>query len=266
MFRSTLTLLALGLSLLGTACTRGEAEPNTASATVAASNPQAIIDQAIAVHGGDVLHHAVVEFDFREWHFKITRDGGSYAYERTYTDSTGRVREVLNNEGIYREVNDERVVLTQEERDKMATPLNSVPYFALLPFNLNDPAVIKRSLGEIEIDGQPYHKIEVTFHQEGGGRDYDDRFVYWIHRDRLTMDYLAYGFHVDEGGTRFRKAFNVRTIGGVRFADYLNFTSDSLTTPDAPIEHFDELMRTDTLHLLSQILLENVTVRPLNGQ
>lgn len=228
-------------------------------------NPaQTIVDQAIAEHGGAVLNHAIVEFDFREFHYTITRDGGMYRYERTFTDSTGAaIHDVLDNEGITRSINGEPVTLTPEETNRIATPLNSVPYFALLPYNLKDPAVQKRVLGEVVLAGEPYDKIEVTFQQAGGGRDFEDRFIYWFHRDHHTMDYLAYAFHVDDGGTRFREAYNVRTIGGVRFADYHNFVSDSLQAPGDPIERYDTLMEQTDLELLSDVVLENVMVRPL---
>ncbi len=83
--------------------------------------------------------------------------------------------------------------------------VNSVAYFALLPFRLNDAAVNKRYIGTSEIKGEPYFEIEVTFQQKGGGKDHDDVFIYWIHQQHFTMDYLAYSFIVDGGGTRFRK-------------------------------------------------------------
>ncbi len=236
-----------------------------AACSADAPDPRAIVDRAIAAHGGEVLRHAVVEFDFRDRHFTVTRDGGAFRYERTYTDTTtgAAVREVLDNDGIYREVDGRRVTMTEDEKNKLATPLNSVPYFALLPFNLNDPAARKRYLGATRIDGAPYHEIEVTFEPEGGGRDYEDRFIYWFHRDRHTMDYLAYGFHVNDGGTRFRKAFNVRTIGGVRFADHLNYSAPALPGPESDVAQYDSLYAAGAVELLSEILLENVTVRPL---
>ena len=218
---------------------------------------EAILDRAIERHGGEVLDHAVVEFDFRDAHFIVRRDGGTFQYERHYTDSTGTVREVLNNDEVIREVDGERVSLPEDERRQVETAVNSVVYFALLPYFLDDPAVQPRYLGTTTIDGEPYHEIEVTFRQEGGGRDWEDRFVYWIQRERSTMDYLAYRFHVDGGGTRFRKAYNIRTVGGVRFADYENYTSERIGTA---IEEYDSWP--DDLRLVSTIELDNVDVRP----
>ena len=203
----------------------------------------------------------MVEFDFRDRHFTATRDGGRFRYERLSTDSTGAdVRDVLTNDSLYREVDGERVALDEEERQGINSGVNSVVYFALLPYFLNDPAVEKRYLGEATVEGEPYEKVEVTFEEEGGGEDYQDRYVYWFHRDRHTMDYLAYSFEVNGGGTRFREAVNARTVGGVRFADYRNGGADTLGTP---IHRYDELLAADQIDPISEIVLENVEVRPL---
>jgi hypothetical protein len=226
------------------------------------TDPQVIIDRAIAAHGGAHLVNAVVEFDFRGKHFTVTRNGGLFTYERTYTDSTGLVREVLSNDELYRSVAGVRVPLTEKERLVMQEAINSVVYFALLPFPLNDPAVQKRYVGETRIEGAPYDEVEITFRKEGGGRDYQDRFVYWIHQEHATMDYFAYYYYTSEQGSRFRKAVNPRTVGGVRFADYLNYKS-AADTLGTTVEHYEEVIAAGGLELVSEIRLDNITVRPL---
>ena len=223
-----------------------------------------IVEQAVAVHGGAVLQRAIVTFDFRDYHFVVTRDDGMFSYERTYVEDGDSLREVLTNHGVSREINGEAVVMTEEDERRLLTPLNSVPYFALLPLNLMDPAVQARSLGETTINGETYYEIEVTFQEGGGGRDYQDRYVYWFRRLDYTMDFLAYTFHTGDGGTRFREAYNVRTINGVRFADYHNYIADSLESPDSPIETFDDLFQSGQVDLLSDIDLENIIVEPLD--
>jgi hypothetical protein len=227
------------------------------------SDPQKIINRAISTHGGEDTRHVEIEFDFRGRHFTILQDGGRFQYEREWSDSTGRIRDVLSNEGVYREVNGKRVDLSTRLRRSVESGVNSVSYFVLLPFRLNDAAVRKRYLEATTLRGEPYHEIEVTFEKEGGGRDYDDRFVYWFHRDRHTMDYLAYGFHIDDGGTRFRKAVNVRVIGGIRFADHVNYTSALFPSPTDSVENYDDLFERGRVEHLSDIVLENVEVRQL---
>lgn len=209
-----------------------------------------------------MLDHAIVEFDYRGRHYTVTRDGGLFRYQQTYTDSTGAaIREVLSNDSLYREVNGQRVQLDSLQLAAVESALNSVVYFALLPYNLKDPAVRTRYLGEASISGTPYHEIEVTFAQEGGGKDHEDRYVYWINQETNLMDYFAYLYYTSGGGTRFRQTVNPRTISGVRFTDHLNYTSPVVGDS---IETYDRLLASGDLELVSEIIVENVQVRPLN--
>ena len=227
------------------------------------TDPQHIVDKAIEAHGSSLLNNAILEFDYRGKHFVATRNNGLFSYERIYQDSTGNVREVLNNNEVFKEVNGERVDLTEKKRYSIEETLNSVVYFGFVPFFLNDPAVIKNYLGETVVENEPYHQVEITFRQENGGPDYEDRFVYWFHKDTYTLDYLAYDFHINDGGTRLRKSFNVRTIEGVRVVDYYNYSSEALPQPGTPIETYGNMLEAGSVKLLSEIKLENVTIRPL---
>ncbi|MEX2402206.1 MAG: DUF6503 family protein, partial [Rhodothermales bacterium] len=227
-------------------------------------DPDAVIRQAVAAHGGEHIDQVAIEFDFREYHYTIELDGGRFEYVRERPDSIGYIRDVINNDGFYREVDGERVPLPEDVAASYYSSLNSVAYFMLLPFKLTDEAAQSAYLAETEVNGEPYHEIEVTFRPDGGGRDYQDRFVYWIHRDRHTMDYLAYDYVTDDTGTRFREAFNVRTIGGIRFQDYYNYTSSVIDSPGDPIEDLDEELEAGTLELVSVIEKNNITVEPID--
>ena len=219
---------------------------------------QQIVDAAIAKHGGARYQQFKAEFDFRGRHYTAARNGAQFTYERIFTDTTGRqVRDVLRNEGLYREVDGQRAQLSEKDSAAYANSVNSVLYFALLPAFLNDPAVVKEYAGEATIKGQPYHKVGVTFRQEGGGKDFDDEYMYWIHRDSATMDYLAYNYQVDGGGARFREAYNVRTVGGLRFADYRNYKPK---TDNRKVAEFDLLFENEGLELLSNIETENIAM------
>ncbi len=223
---------------------------------------QTAVDQAIAWQNGEVLNQAEVTFDFRERQFRVYRNKGIFEYERIYVDSTGaNLREVLSNDGLFREVDGERVELDSASYASTETAVNSVVYFALLPLPLNDAAAQKRLLGESQVNGRAYRKVEVTFVPEGGGRDHDDRFIYWIDSETGALDYLAYYFHVDEGGARFREAYNVREIEGVRIADYHNYSAEGITFET--VEQFDSLHAAGLTKLVSEIDLENVAIRRL---
>ncbi len=226
------------------------------------SRAREIVNKAVAAHGGDILDHARMSFDFRGRKFLSVRNDGLFRYERSYTDSTGQdIREILDNDGFEREINGITEAMDSTTHHDMLTSVNSVIYFALLPLPLRDPATREKYLGETTIEGEPYDKIEITFDPEGGGRDYQDRFIYWFHRDRHTMDYMAYYYYVDESGSRFRKAVNVRNVSGVRIQDYINMKSDSVRFDT--VESYDRLFEEDRLKPVSEIRLEHVRIEEI---
>lgn len=223
------------------------------------SKAQEVVDRAIEVQGGDRIDHSWIDFDFRGRHYRALRDEGLYTYERIFTDTTSgdTIRDVLTNSGFMRMVDWEEVELSDKDSAAYASSVNSVIYFALLPYFLNDEAVQKTYLGEAEIKGEPYHKIKVTFREEGGGKDFQDEYVYWFHRDAYTLDYLAYNYEVGGGGARFREAYNPRTVGGIRFVDYINYKP---VEPTMEVEIFDRLFEQGEMRELSRIDTENIEV------
>ncbi|SFA96795.1 DUF6503 family protein [Algoriphagus aquimarinus] len=221
-----------------------------------------IVDKAIEAHGGDIYNNSKVEFDFRKIHYTIYKTADRFEYIREFSDSTGNVKDLLNNEGFVRTVNGAKIdTLSEEWTGKYSRSVNSVAYFAFLPYGLNDPSVFKTSLGETEINGEKYDLIKVTFAEEGGGDDFDDVFLYWIGADDSIIDFMAYSYHTDGGGVRMREVSAVQEVGGIRFQNYLNLkpADESL-----PVEKMQELYEAGELELLSEINLENITVKSLN--
>jgi uncharacterized protein YajQ (UPF0234 family) len=216
-----------------------------------------IVDQAIinACHGN--CGQVAIEFDFRGRHYVSYKDNGNFQYERITTDSVGIIRDVLHNKGFNRYINDTLVQLPDSMKVKYANSVNGVHYFAQLPYGLQDPAVQKKLIGTSVIRGNPYYKIEVTFDQEAGGKDHEDVFVYWIHQKSFHVDYFSYRYYTDEGGIRFREAYNPREIEGIRFVDYNNYKIGDLTFP---LKQLDSLFEKGELELLSKIETENVRV------
>ena len=101
--------------------------------------------------------------------------------------------------------------------------------------------------------------MKVGFSEDGGGRDFDDEYVYWFKTSDFSLDYLAYNFQVDGGGARFRKAYNPRRVGGIRFVDYLNMKPQN---DFRVVTAFDSLYEAGGLDSLSLIILEDVEVGP----
>ena len=136
--------------------------------------------------------------------------------------------------------------------------MNSVLYFAQLPYGLNAPAAKKALLGKATIKNKNYYEIGVRFSEDGGGTDFEDEFVYWINTETFTVDYLAYSYATDGGGIRFREAYNERFVEGIRFVDYNNYKPESL---DVSLTELDGLFEQGALKLLSTIETEAVGVQ-----
>lgn len=226
--------------------------------TAAGEQAQAIVDKAIEAHGGKNFQELQVAFDFRNRHYTAERKGGLYTYTRSFTDSTGQVKDILTNRGFVRKVNGQEVTLPKNREQAFSESVNSVIYFALLPYGLNDPAVQKAYLGKTTIRQQPYHKIKITFAQEGGGVDYEDEFVFWIHEKTYLVDYLAYSYHTNEVGLRFREAYNSQLVGGIRFQQYINYKP---ADQQIAVTELDKLFEAGKLEELSRIELENIRVK-----
>ncbi|WP_029034638.1 DUF6503 family protein [Salinimicrobium terrae] len=223
-----------------------------------ASEADKIISEAIEKAGGENYEKAEIEFIFRNYKYTSSRDKGLYEFTRNLTDSTGTTYyDVLNNEGFKRYTGEEQVTLSDSLSGIYAESVNSVHYFVQLPFGLNDDAVIKELVGQDTIGDQVYHEIKVTFKQEGGGADHEDIYMYWVNKEDLTIDYLAYRFFVNEGGIRFRKAVNPRYVEGIRFVDYENYKTDEHSTP---LKNLDEMFQKGELTKVSQIENEILNV------
>jgi hypothetical protein len=225
------------------------------------NNPQRIVDGSIDAHGGKLFEDVHIEFDFRNRHYTSHRQGGVFTYTREFTDTSGNVKDVFSNESFHREINGNLAKITEERAKAYSNSVNSVIYFALLPYGLNDAAVEKTYATQTEINGKKYHVIKVTFQKEGGGKDYEDVFLYWIDQESKKVDYLAYTYESDGGGIRFREAMNRRTIEGILFQDYINYEPSDV---NVSLDEMENLYKNGQLKKLSDIVLENITVKPLS--
>lgn len=217
---------------------------------------QAIVDKAIAVSGGELYKSSTIEFKFRDRIYSSEPLKGQKILKRLLSNDTIRILDVKEPKVFKRFINDILVTLPDSLANAYSNSVNSVHYFAYLPYGLNDRAVNKKLLGEIRIKSKDYYKVKVTFSQEEGGDDFEDVYIYWFNKKTFKPDYLAYEFHVDKGGLRFREAINERYINGIRFVDYNNFSP--MTEWD--ILKVDSLFIKNELKLLSKIELENITV------
>ncbi|WP_299248240.1 DUF6503 family protein [uncultured Aquimarina sp.] len=216
-----------------------------------------IINKAIENAGGSKFDKANIRFTFRGKEYRSVRSNGNYQLERFISGAEGMVHDVLNNNGLSRSIESCNVKVVDSMVTKISDGVNSVHYFANLPYGLNAPAVNKELVGESKIKNISYYKIKITFDQEGGGTDFEDEFMYWIHKEEFTIDYLAYKYAVDGGGIRFREAYNPRVVNGIRFVDYKNYKTDNLSTS---LSKLDIMFEKEQLKLLSKIELEDIYV------
>jgi len=220
---------------------------------------QAVVNEAIKAHGGSLYDSAYYQFLFRDKLYSFQNKNG-YTYKVRSTDSLGnQIEDILKDGKFARTVNNELLELSKKDIAKYSEALNSVIYFATLPHKLNDKAVQKEGAGETIIKGEDYDVVRVTFGKIGGGKDHDDVFMYWINKKSHYINYIAYSYSVNDGGVRFRSAYNPRTVDGIRFQDYINWEAPVGT----PLKELPEMFEKGQLKELSRI--ETTDIQNLNS-
>jgi hypothetical protein len=214
---------------------------------------QYIIDKSIINSGADKVSTSEITFKFRDKKYSAKRYNGRFALTRNF-DS---IRDVLSNSGFQRFVNEIEIKVTDLMGSRYTNSVNSVHYFSVLPYGLNDKAVDKKCLPSSTIKGKDYYKIEITFSENGGGEDFEDVFIYWIGKEDFMIDYLAYSYHTNGGGKRFRALKEQSTKNGIRFVNYDNYKpiNKSISLTD-----LDKAFKANQLQKISEIILEDVKV------
>jgi len=218
---------------------------------------QKLVDKAIEVSGGQLYQNHDTSFVFRDKEYISQNLDGKKELKRISVLDSVTITDIKTNSTFQRFMNDGLIHLPDSISRRYENSVNSVHYFARLPYGLNDRAVNKELLGEEIIKGKKYYKVMVTFDREGGGNDFEDTYIYWFNKETFKPDYLAYDFHVDGGGQRFREAYNERYVNGIRFVDYNNYKPK---TKGTGILKIGELFENGELELLSKIELTDVKV------
>ncbi|WP_366185956.1 DUF6503 family protein [Flavobacterium ovatum] len=218
------------------------------------SKADSIVNQAIEAHGGKLYEQADYSFIFRDKKYRFKNNNSSNTYSSEIQKGDSLILDVMTADHFERTINGKSQNLNKDDSAKYSESLNSVIYFTTLPYKLQDAAVNKKFIEETAIKGKKYDLIKVTFSQDGGGKDFDDEYSYWINKDIHKIDYLAYNYHVNEGGVRFRAAFNSRVIDGITFQDYINYEAPVGTD----LKDLPKLYEEGKLKELSKILTEHV--------
>ena len=222
---------------------------------------QEIIDKTILFSGADKVANSKITFKFRENSYIATRKKGIFKLFRTYKKDSLIIKDVLKNNGYERSINAKPVNVADSMIAKYRNSINSVHYFSVLPFGLNAAAVNKKLLKSATLKGKEYYKIEITFSKEGGGDDFDDVFIYWIGKEDFLVDYLAYSYHTNGGGKRFRVLKEQCIKNGIRFVDYHNYKplNESVSLADV-----DQAFESNGLIKVSEIILKDIEVALLD--
>lgn len=213
-----------------------------------------ILLETFEAHGGEKYHTAHYGFVFRNKKYTFQNNHSAYTYTVSYEKDGKKNLNQLSNDGLVRTVDGVKAELSEKVYNGYLSALNSVIYFATLPHKLYDPAVNKFYRGETVIKGKKYDILEITFNEEGGGPDHDDKYYYWINQETRRIDYLAYNYMVNNGGVRFRSAYNPRVVDGILFQDYINYKADVGT----PLTDLPALFEQGILKQLSVIETEDV--------
>ena len=223
------------------------------------SKEKLIIEKSVQVYGWNQKEFSIV-FDFRDYKYKLTRKPNFFSYQRSILREGVLIKDVMtSNSELKRYLDEIPLKLSDSLTDIYSNSLNSVMYFFQLPRPLNDPAVIVNYNGEKAISNKVYWTLKVKFQEKDGGKDFQDEFRYWIDPKSGYIDYLAYSYLTDGGGTRFRKAKNLRENNGFIFQDYTNFR---------PVKKFTSLDSLPILYERGKLILvseiENKIIKVLN--
>ncbi|MGJ8743198.1 DUF6503 family protein [Polaribacter sp.] len=217
---------------------------------------QQIIDKAIAYSGADKAANSEIKFKFRDKEYLAKRNKGNFSLIRAFNNT----KDVLTNSDFERFINSEKQILSTKDSLKFANAVNSVHYFSVLPYGLNNKAVHKKLLPSATVNGKNYYKVEITFSENGGGEDFEDVFIYWIGKKDFLVDYLAYSYHTNGGGKRLRVLKEQCVKNGIRFVDFHNYKplNDAI-----PLIDIDKAFENNQLEKVSEIILKDIEVKIL---
>jgi hypothetical protein len=135
------------------------------------SKSQNILNQSITAHGGDLYNSAHYSFIFRRNTYEFKHIEKGYIYKKTFIKDNSTSIDILTNGDFNRKLNGDLINLSAKESEAASEAINSVMYFATLPYKLNDKAVNTIYIDSTTIKAQNYDVIEITFDQAGGGED-----------------------------------------------------------------------------------------------
>ncbi len=223
----------------------------------------AIVDRAIEHHGGEIYRHSETELDLcsKSGCFQVTAnlDGDRWAYTVSGKSGGSQLRVLSADDRLKVQRDGAEEAVTADKEQRFRDWAMARVYFCFLPFRLNDPSVLKQSLGLVGWNGRRLHKVKVTF-RAGTSTDAGDQYMYWFDPETARLEYLAYSYDDNSGGLSFRRAVRHRRIGGLLFFDQENYGPDG---PGLSVDAIDPAYVRDAMRHVSTVRLEGIRVRPV---
>lgn len=239
--------------------------PASAAEEGSASDARAIVEKAVAFHGGERFEASETSFVIAsksgEFRVEVRRDGGLYRHAVVADTREGERRVTVTNDTVEVTVDGKPRRLPAAEEQRWRDHVSARVWFPFLPYGLLSEGVYlhDRGLEEWPAEGggtRELHRVKVTF-QPGSSTDADDEYLFWFDPETGRLEQLAYSF---AGGLRFREAKNFRRVGGLLFSDQENLGVDEEGRRVDEIT--PELVATE-LEPISTIELREIEVEPL---
>ncbi|MFK8038361.1 MAG: DUF6503 family protein [Crocinitomicaceae bacterium] len=227
----------------------------TTGETTVSNTADSIIKLSQDAHGVNVFDKNKFNLTFRNKEYSFDFTGKGFVFTRVDSTELGLITDYYNDSIFWRSVNGEKIDLNSIDVAKFSSSINSVIYFATLPYKLSDAGVISNYKGQQKIKSQNYDVVEISFQEAGGGEDHQDIFYYWFNSKTHYLDYFAYQYETNGGGVRFREAINQVAVGGAVFQDYVNY--------EVPVgTHLSKIPNEYEMNSLTKLsLIENELIR-----
>ena len=101
---------------------------------------QDIIDKSIEVSGGNLYSSCNISFTLRDVRYELENNTGRKILKRIINNDSTTILDILKQNGFERTINGNPVIVADSMAVKYSNSINSVHYFAYLPYGLNEAA------------------------------------------------------------------------------------------------------------------------------